>query len=105
MALLYRVWEAESQFVELQCIVSLLDCFQQKAHRAEAVVAGDHGGMGVLHPAVEKIATAISQLDYELAHAFPGAVAQAFGFLPIAGNKNLSFLDITTVLDGIFIFC
>ena len=54
-----RVWEADPQFVELQCIVSLLDCFEQKTHRAEAVVAGYHGGMGVLHPAVEEVAAAV----------------------------------------------
>ena len=52
---------------------------KQEADRAEAVVAADHGRVGVLHPAVVEVAAAGRQLLDKPAHALPRAVAHPFG--------------------------
>ncbi len=44
---------------------SLVQGLQQEAHRAEAVVAGDHGGSWVLHPAVVEILRPVGQGHHE----------------------------------------
>ena len=38
----------------------LVQSLHQKAHRAETVVAGEHGGFGILHPAVIEVLSSVA---------------------------------------------
>ena len=43
----------------LRAALSLFHRFDVEAHGPEAVVAGDHGGMGIFHPAIKKVSSTI----------------------------------------------
>ena len=84
-------------------ISRILDGFDEKAHRPETVVAGDHGGSRIFHPAVIEIFPAMGEGHHKGRHAFPRAVAEPFRLLPAVGDEDLPLAEITGVLDRIFI--
>lgn len=51
----------------------LFEEFDEEADWAEAVVAGDEGGLGVFHPAVVEVGCAVGESHYEWGDSFPGA--------------------------------
>lgn len=84
--------------------VALLYHFQKKTYRTEAVVAGNHGRVLVLHPAVVKVSTSMCQDHDKRQHALPCTFTKFLWLVPVFRNENLSFLYITCVFNRIFIF-
>ena len=61
----------------------LVQGFHQKAHGTEAVVAGEHGGLGILHPAVVKVLRTVAQGPAQRGERVsPGTLAKALGLGP-----------------------
>ena len=77
--------------------------FEIERDGAEAVVTGNHGRIGILHPSIIEIALATGQSLDKGAHRFPCALAQAVGALRVTGDTRLSQTDVTSVLDGILV--
>ena len=81
----------------------LVQGFDQKTHRTKAVVAGEHGRLGIFHPAVIEVLTAVAQGQYKGREGIPGTLAKAIRLLPAIGDKNLSHFHVAGVGDRIFV--
>ena len=81
----------------------LFGSFQIKGYRAEAVVAGDHRTVWIFHPTVKEVAFAFCKRMREGAYAFPGAFAKPVGFLSVFTQKGLSYLNVASVRNRVFI--
>ena len=46
-------------------VLVLVQGFHQEAHRAESIVAGEHGRPGIFHPAVIEALSAVAQSQYK----------------------------------------
>lgn len=75
-----------------------------EADRAKAVIAADHCGLGIFHPPIIEILTAVGKSHYEGGHAFPCTVAHAIRLLPAVCDPNLAFPDGAGMLHWIFVF-
>ena len=82
---------------------SLINGFQIEAHRPEAVVAGNHRALGVLHPAVVEVPAACGKLSHETFHGAPGAFTEIRRPLTVFGNEDLPLGQLAGMLDGVFI--
>ena len=85
--------------------IELFYGFNIKTYGSKTVVAGYHRRIRIFHPAVVKVAVAVGKLGDEIPHTLPSAVAKPLRFLPVFGNKNLSFLHVASVRNGVFIDC
>ena len=81
----------------------LIDGFDEEADGAEAIVAAYHGGMGVLHPAVEEVAAAGSELCYKWLQRFPGLGTEGRGHGAVDGNPLAALGDVARVQDGVLV--
>lgn len=82
---------------------SLVHHLDQETHRPEAVVAGNHGRFGVLHPALVQVPTTMGQSHYKRRHALPCAIAKAFRLFPSVGDEHLPFLQIASIFHRILV--
>ena len=90
---------------DLQQCKSLLFlyAFNVKGHGAESVVARNHRGERILHPAVEKVAFSVGKLLYKRAYTLPRALAKANWFLPVFADKRLPNGDVARMRDRVFV--
>ena len=86
-----------------QSLTALFASLQQEAYGAEAVVAADHGGKGVLHPAVVEVAAAGGELLHEPPHRLPRTVAESLGLLPAHGDPAVALPHLARVLDRVLV--
>ena len=84
---------------------SLRNNLDVKAERPEAIVAADHGALGIAHPAVVKIAFPPGQGLDKRTHGIPSRRAHPFRTLSVLRNPLLSFPNVTSVFDGVLILC
>ena len=77
--------------------------FEEEADGSESVIAGDHGGFRVFHPAVVEIFAAVREREDERRNGVPGAVAEAFGPCPAVADEDLAQLHAAGVFDWIFV--
>ena len=85
--------------------LSVVERLDEKAHRAESVVAGEHRRGGILHPAVVEARRAVRQRHDEGREGLPGAFAQPLGLLPPLRDEDLPLAEVAGVLDRIFVAC
>ena len=81
----------------------LIQRFEEEADGAESVVAGDHGGLRVFHPAVVEILAAVREREDERGDGVPGAVAEPFRARPAVADEDLAELHFAGVLDRVFV--
>lgn len=91
------------QLKELSINEKELFGLNQKTDWAEAVVATNHGTLGIFHPAIIEIAATLGQRFHKLAHRLPSFVAKAIWLGTIDTNPALTLADIASVLDRILI--
>ena len=77
--------------------------FDKETYRAKSVVARNHRGLFVFHPAVKEVHATVGERHDEGGEGFPGAVAETFWLLPAVCDKNGSFLQVACVLDGVLV--
>ena len=86
-----------------QGLTAFFVSLQQEAHGAEAVVAADHGGMGIFHPAVVEVAAAGGELLHKPPHRLPRTVAESIGFLSAHRDPVVALPHLARVLDGVLV--
>ena len=77
--------------------------FEEEADGAESVVAGDHGGFRVFHPAVVEIFAAVREREDERGNGVPGVVAESFGTRPAVADEDLPQHHAAGVFDRVFV--
>lgn len=77
--------------------------FYKETYGAKSVVARNHRGFFVFHPAVKEVHATVGERHDEGGEGFPGAVAETFWLLPAVCDKNGSFLQVACVLDGVLV--
>lgn len=77
--------------------------FYKETYGAKSVVARNHRGLFVFHPAVKEVHATVGERHDEGGENLPGAVAETFWLLPAVCDKNGSFLQVACVLDGVLV--
>ena len=62
--------------------------FDKEAYGAKSVVARNHRGLFVFHPAVKEVAAAVGERHDEGGEGFPSAVAETVRLSPAVRDKN-----------------
>ena len=70
----------------------LVERLEQEGDRAEAVVAGEHGGARIFHPAVIEALCAVGEGKGKRRERLPRAVTEAVRLLPAVGIEDVAFV-------------
>ena len=81
----------------------LLHHLYVETHRAEAIVAANHGTIGILHPSVEEVALAARQSLYKLTHSLPRLGAQTLWATALLAYPPLTLAHIASVLYRVLV--
>ena len=79
--------------------------FDIETHGAKSVVAGNHCGTGIFHPAVKKVSSPVCKLLHEGFYAIPRTVAKSARLLCARGNVLVPHAQVAGVFDGVFVYC